>query len=95
MDYNSQPPLFMGFPRQEYWSWVAISSSGGMEPVFPALADRFFTAEPPGKPQVCKDTQETSDHLWGYTSRWADWNLQLFIIRIFFFFALVYITISK
>ena len=35
--------------------WVAISSSGnlpntGIEPMSPALAGRFFTTEPPGKP---------------------------------------------
>ena len=38
--------------------WVAISFSRdlpnpGIEPVSPALAGRFFTTEPPGKPQQC------------------------------------------
>ena len=38
--------------------YVAISSSGdlphpGIEPESPALAGRFFTTEPPGKPTVC------------------------------------------
>ena len=46
-------PLSMGFPRQEYWSGLPFPSLGnlpdpGMEPVSPALADRFFTTEPPG-----------------------------------------------
>ena len=46
--------LSMGFPRQEYWSGLPFSSSGdppdpGIEPVSPALADRFFTTKPPGK----------------------------------------------
>ena len=44
----------MGFPQQEYWSGLPFPSPGifptGIEPVSPALASRFFTAEPPGKP---------------------------------------------
>ena len=44
------------FPVQEYWSGLPFSSPGslpdpGIEPVSPALANRFFTTEPPGKPQ--------------------------------------------
>ena len=54
-----QAPLFMGFPRQEYWSGLSLSSPGDLpdpeiEPmsVAPsALAGRFFTTEPPGKPR--------------------------------------------
>jgi len=45
----------VGFPRQEYWSGVPFPFPGdvhntGTEPESPALADRFFTTEPPGKP---------------------------------------------
>ena len=45
----------MGFPRQEYWSGLPFPSPGDlpdpeMEPEPPALADEFFTPEPPGKP---------------------------------------------
>ena len=45
-----QAPLFMGFPRQEYWSRLPFSSSGdlpnqGIEPKSPALTGRFFTTE--------------------------------------------------
>ena len=45
----------MEFPRQEYWSGLSFSSPGdlsnpGIEPISPALADGFFTTEPPGKP---------------------------------------------
>ena len=52
-----QAPLSMGFPRQEYWSELPFSSPGdlfdpGIEPVSPALADGFFTTEPPGKPSL-------------------------------------------
>ena len=54
-----QAPLSMGFFRQEYWSWLPFPPPGdlpnpGIEPVSlesPALASRFFTTEPPGKPQ--------------------------------------------
>ena len=54
-----QAPLSMGFPRQEYWSGLPFPSPGdlsdpGIEPtslVLPALAGRFFTTAPPGKPQ--------------------------------------------
>ena len=50
-----QAPLSMGFPRQEYWSGQPFPSPGdlpdpGIELVSPALAGRFFTTEPPGKP---------------------------------------------
>ena len=50
-----QAPVSMGFPRQEYWSGLPFSSPGdlhnpGIEPVSSALACRFFTAEPTGKP---------------------------------------------
>ena len=47
-----QAPLFMGFPRQEYQSGLPFPPPGdppnpGIEP---ALAGRFFTTEPSGKP---------------------------------------------
>ena len=53
-----QAPLSMGFSRQEYWRGVPFPTPGdlpdpGVEPKslsFPALAGRFFTTEPPGKP---------------------------------------------
>ena len=49
-----QISLFMGFPRQEYWSGVSFPSPGdlpdpGIEPVSlvsPTLAGGFFTTEP-------------------------------------------------
>ena len=45
----------MGFARQEDWSGLLFPSPGdlanpGIQPVSPALADGFFTADPPGKP---------------------------------------------
>ena len=50
-----QTYLSMEFPRQEYWSGLPFPSpmdlpNPGTEPVFPALAGKFFTTEPPGKP---------------------------------------------
>jgi len=54
---SDQPPLSMGFPRQEYWSGLPFPSSGdlpnpGIEfPASPTLAGGFFTTEPPEKPR--------------------------------------------
>ena len=53
-----QAPRSMGFPRQEYWSGLPFPIPGdlpnpGIKPESPAssaLAGRFFTTEPPGKP---------------------------------------------
>ena len=52
-----QAPLSMGLYRQEHWSGLPLPSPGdlpdlGIEPRSPALADGFFTAEPPGKPNL-------------------------------------------
>ena len=49
----------MGFPRPEYWSGLPFSSPGdlpnsGIKPKSPALAVRFFTTKPPGKPTLKK-----------------------------------------
>ena len=49
-------PLSMGFSRQEYWSRLPFPSLGDrpyaeIKLVSPALADGFFTTEPPGKPR--------------------------------------------
>ena len=53
-----QTPLSMGFSRQEYWSGLPVPPPWDLpnpgikpgSPVFPALADRLFVTEPPGKP---------------------------------------------
>ena len=52
-----ETPLSMGFPRQEYWRGLRFPSPGdasdpGIEPMSPALAAGFFTAELPGKPPI-------------------------------------------
>ena len=51
----------MGFSRQEYWSGLPVPSPGDLpdpaiEPESPALASRFFTTEPPGKPITYEGT---------------------------------------
>ena len=50
-----QAPLFMGLPRQEYWSGLPFLSLGdlpnpGIELESPALAGGFFTIESPRNP---------------------------------------------
>ena len=58
-----------GFSRQEYWSGLPSSPPGDlpdpeMEPTSPALAGRFFTTEPPGKPLLkCLPTHRRNAHL--------------------------------
>ena len=49
-----QAPLSMRFPKQEYWSGLPFPSPRDLyhpeiESVSPALANGFFTTEPPGK----------------------------------------------
>ena len=58
----SQAPLSIGFFKQEYKSGLLFPSSEDLpnpgikptSPVSPALAGRFFTTEPPGKPMYGK-----------------------------------------
>ena len=52
-----QAPLFMEFPRQEYWSRLPLPSPGdlsdpGVKPRFPALQADPLLSELPGKPSV-------------------------------------------
>ena len=54
-----QAPLFIVFPRQEYWSGLPFSSPGdlpnpGIELKSLALTGVFFTPEPPGKPKAAR-----------------------------------------
>ena len=51
-----QAPLFMGFPRQEYWSRLPCPSpwdlpDPGIKPVAPVLAGRLFNTSP-RKPNI-------------------------------------------
>ena len=64
MDCTCQAPLSMGFSRQEYWSGLSFPPPEDLldpwieptSPVSPALAGRFFTAEPPVKPVHFEDS---------------------------------------
>ena len=52
-----QAPLFMAFPRQEYWNGLSFPSQGdlpnpGVKPAIPHIAGRFFTAKPPREPKT-------------------------------------------
>ena len=63
-----QAPLFMAFPRQEYWSKLPFPSprdlpDPGTEAMSSALAGRFFTTEPLGKTR-----NERDDAKWGIAS---------------------------
>ena len=67
-----QALLSTEFSRQEYWSGLPIPPPGqlpnpGIEPASPvslALAGRFFTSEPPGKPWHVGSTSLTRDQTW-------------------------------
>ena len=62
-----QASLCRGFFQARILEWVAISSSKGSSlpgirfasPMAPALAGRFFTTEPPGKPIRCITTLQS------------------------------------
>ena len=58
-----QAPLSMEFPWQDYWSGLQFPSAGNLpnsatEPTSPALADRFFTADPPGKSPATRESPD-------------------------------------
>ena len=72
-----QAPLSMGFSRQEYWRGLPCLPPGdlsdpGIKPASlaaPALAGRFFTAEPSGKPFPHHSTRRF------FNSSWTSYNL--------------------
>ena len=79
-----QAPLSMGFPRQEYWRGLPLTSPGalpnpGIEPIPLALADRFFTPEPPGKTlhasyKPKQITGPSSESVWRGIHKSGQWN---------------------
>lgn len=91
-----QAPLSMGFPRQAYWHGLSFPSpeylpDHGIELASTALAARFFTTEPPGKPQFhldqsesgCKSLQGRAEVLWeGDDTDWI-WTLRA-VINLFY-----------
>ena len=61
---TSWTPLSMGFPSQGYWNGLPFHSPGdllgsGIKPMSPALADGFFSTEPPGKTTRLKNASVT------------------------------------
>ena len=66
-----QPPLSMGFSRQEYWSGLPFPSPGdlpdpGIEPRSPALQADALSCEPPGKWSEAESQKNwvTQDNSW-------------------------------
>ena len=61
MDYSPPGSSVHGISQARILEWVGLqfSSPGdllnpGTESMFPALAGKLFTTEPPGKPTVCE-----------------------------------------
>ena len=59
-----QAPLSMGFSRQEYWSGVPFPSPGnlpnpGIKPRSLALQTGTLTSEPPGKPNIVNNNNNS------------------------------------
>ena len=59
---SRQAPLFMGFPRQEYWNGSPFPSPGdlpdpGIEPVSPALAGGSLPLSHLGSPKLIHSFQ--------------------------------------
>ena len=57
MDCSPPGSFVHGISQAEYWSGLPFPSPGdlpdpGIKPMSPALADRFFTTEPPGKSRL-------------------------------------------
>ena len=73
-----QAPVSMGFPRQEHWNGLPFPtlrdlSDPGIEPTSPALADRFFATEPPGKPNLTVQfsSVQSLSHFWFFATPWT------------------------
>ena len=92
-----QAPLSMGFPRWEYWSRLPFPSpehlpSPATEHESPALACRFFTTEPSGKPQVSAYSNLKEALIfstifkifWNYLSKYS-WYLLSVTISFFYY----------
>ena len=85
-----QAPLSMEFSRQEYWNGLPFSTPGdlpdsGIELLSLALAGRFFTPAPPGKPNKRQNSAENPDYFiwtnrnWLHGTEWTDeYHLHLY-----------------
>ena len=86
-----QAPLSIGFPREEYGSGLPFSSPGDLpdswfKPRSPALAGRFFTTEPPGKPWLLLNSCSDNSNITAMSSSDACLSLQKYF---FLFFSLL------
>ena len=68
-----QSPLSMEFPRQEYWSELPFLPledlpNPAIKPAPSALAGRFFTTEPLGKPKILDWSGLSGSHDFGSSS---------------------------
>ena len=78
MDCNLQVLLSTGFPRKDTGVGCHLLLQGNfpnpeIKPTSPALAGKFFTTEPPGKPQ-CNITQlsKKKKKIMPFTAKWMD-----------------------
>ena len=85
-DCSPQAPLSLRFPRQGYWSGLRFLlqedlPDPGIKPASPALAGRFLTTEPPGKPSAFTTKRNTlNQSLWSYQDFTAIPILDLYLI---------------
>ena len=72
-----QVPLSLGLSRQEYWSGLPFPTPedlpySGIEPMSSVSpADRFFTAEPPRKPEKTMAFVQSLSHVWLFATPWT------------------------
>ena len=64
-----QTPLFIGLPRQKYWSELPFLSPGdlpnpGIKPASPALQADSLLTEPSGKPCSIITTRKSGELFW-------------------------------
>ena len=81
-----QPPLSMGFSQKEYWSGFSCPSPRGSS--WPrdwnwvsCIADRFFTAEPPGKTLL---NSNILDYGCLYSHKTSWYSMELVLLKIYF-----------
>ena len=72
-----QVPLSLGLSRQEYWSGLPFPTPedlpySGIEPMSSVSpADRFFTAEPPRKPEKTMAFVQSLSNVWLFATPWT------------------------
>ena len=82
MDCSPPGSSVHGISQIRILEWVAISFSGGsLEPMSPALAGRFFTAQSPGRPGIAHRLEKTGLGIgvWPQSPGWSvllssDWT---------------------